>query len=178
MMIREATNTDRQSVLDIERRAFGNNKEAHLVADMLGDPSAEPRLSLLASKGGRDVGHILFTAVTLIGAEAPLTASILAPLAVVAEAQGQGVGGALITRGLQLLKASGVGLVFVLGHPGYYPRHGFQTAGLLGLHAPYPIPEEHADAWMVQALQDGLIGSVAGTVQCAETLSKPEHWRE
>ena len=178
MIIREATNTERQSVLDIERRAFGYDKEAHLVADMLGDPTAEPRLSLLASKNGRDVGHILFTAVTLVGAEAPVTASILAPLAVVPEAQAQGVGGTLITEGLRLLKASGVGLVFVLGHPGYYPRHGFQPAGRLGLHAPYPIPDEQADAWMVQALQDGLIGSITGTVQCAETLSRPEHWRE
>ena len=65
--------------------------------------------------------------------------AILAPLAVVPDAQGQGIGGALIEHGLSLLQRSGVGLVFVLGHPGYYPRHGFEPAGRLGFDAPFPI---------------------------------------
>jgi putative acetyltransferase len=178
MMIREATKDDLNTVLHIERRAFGYDKEAQLVSDLLGAPSAAPKLSLLASMDGSCVGHILFTAVSVRGPESPVTASILAPLAVLPDAQGQGVGGALITEGLRLLKASGVDIVFVLGHPGYYPRHGFQTAGRLGFEAPYPIPEEHADAWMVQALKDGVIGSIAGAVRCADTLDRPEHWRE
>jgi len=37
---------------------------------------------------------------------------------------------------------------------------------------------EHADAWMVQALQPGVIDSVSGRVICADALNKPEHWRE
>jgi TPR repeat protein len=51
-------------------------------------------------------------------------------------------------------------------------------AGKLGYAAPYPIPDEHADAWMVQELTDGAIGAVSGTVICADALNKPEHWRE
>ena len=178
MIIHEATSDELNTVLDIERRAFGHDKEAQLVSDLLSDSSADPTLSLLASINDRCVGHILFTSVTITGSKTPITASILAPLAVLPDAQGQGVGGALIKEGVRLLKASGVDLVFVLGHPGYYPRHGFRTAGRLGIDAPYPIPEEHADAWMVQALTEGVIGSVAGRVQCAETLNRPEHWRE
>jgi putative acetyltransferase len=68
--------------------------------------------------------------------------------------------------------------VFVLGHPEYYPRFGFRPAGALGMDAPYPIPERHADAWMVQALRPGLLGQVRGTVRCADTLNDPRHWRE
>ena len=45
---------------------------------------------------------------------------------------------------------SGVELVFVLGHPDYYPRHGFKPAGALGFEAPYPIPDKNVNAWMVQ----------------------------
>ena len=67
---------------------------------------------------------------------------ILAPLAVLPEAQSTGIGGQLIKEGLNQLKKSGVDLVFVLGHPDYYPRSGFTTAGVLGYEAPYPIPEE------------------------------------
>jgi putative acetyltransferase len=83
-----------------------------------------------------------------------------------------------IEKGLRHLTKTGVDLVFVLGHPEYYPRYGFKPAGHLGFEAPYPIPDEHADAWMVQALRPGVIGSVSGKVRCADELNMPEHWRE
>ncbi|WP_439346591.1 GNAT family N-acetyltransferase [Vacuolonema iberomarrocanum] len=92
--------------------------------------------------------------------------------------QGQGIGGQLIKRGLQWLSASGTDLVFVLGHPGYYPRYGFQPASPLGFEAPYPIPDKDADAWMVQALRPNVIGTVSGKVVCADVLDRPEYWRE
>jgi putative acetyltransferase len=104
--------------------------------------------------------------------------SFLAPLAVIPKFQRQGIGGSLIKKGLQLLSKSGVELVFVLGHPEYYPRHGFTPAGKLGFETPYPIPEKHANAWMVQALRPGIIGSVSGQVVCCDALSTPELWRE
>ena len=66
---------------------------------------------------------------------------ILAPLAVVPEYQGVGVGGELIRHGIEQLKAMGSQTVFVLGHAAYYPRHGFEPcAGDKGYPAPYPIP--------------------------------------
>jgi putative acetyltransferase len=99
-------------------------------------------------------------------------------LAVVPDAQRQGVGGRLIERGLGLLFESGVGLVFLAGHPSYYPRHGFTPAGRLGFVPPFPIPPKDEEAWMVLALRPGLIGSVRGRVACADALNKPEYWRE
>jgi putative acetyltransferase len=99
-------------------------------------------------------------------------------LAVVPDAQNQAIGGKLIGRGLDLLRESGVDLVFVLGHPEYYPRHGFKPAGRLAFEAPYPIPDKNANAWMVQALRPDVIGSVSGKMICADALNKPELWRE
>jgi predicted N-acetyltransferase YhbS len=125
---------------------------------------------------GRIAGHILFTTVRVPGVYQHVRAQILAPLAVLPSRQGRGVGGALIREGLGQLSAADVGLVFVLGHPAYYPRFGFQAAGRLGLTAPYPIPQEHHDAWMVQELVPDLLGVVRGEVSCARTLDSPEHW--
>ena len=178
MRIEQASDSNLQDVLHVERTAFGYDKEAELVRDLLQDPTASPHLSLLAFVDEQAVGHILFTSAQL--EENPDAASIalLAPLAVVTESQNQGVGGELIERGLQVLSESGTDLVFVLGHPGYYPRYGFEPAGRLGFTAPYPIPDENADAWMVQALRPGIIGTVNGKVICADALNKPEHWRE
>ena len=181
MKIKEAAAADLSDVLAVERAAFGKDEGpviADLVTGLLEDPSAEPRLSLLAIEGDRAAGHILFTRIDITGQEDAVNAAILAPLAVRPEIHSQGIGGALVKEGLKRLAVSGVELVFVLGHPGYYPRHGFQTAGTLGFEAPYPIPEKNADAWMVQELQPGFIGRVKGKVACANALDKPEHWRE
>jgi len=174
--IAEATAADLSDVLLVEREAFGGAVEAGLVEELLGDPTAMPRLSLLARVGERPVGHVLFTAVRLRDSARPVSASILAPLAVVPEFQRKGVGGRLTEWGVQRLRDSGVQLVFVLGYPEYYSRHGFEPATPLGLAAPYPISPE--EAWMVRALEPGLLGTVRGTVECAETMSRPEYWRE
>ena len=178
MHIREATDLDLNEVLLVERLAFGQDKEAELVRVLLVDPSAKPFLSLLAFKDDKAVGHILFTTACLTKTQDTALISILAPLAIVPDFQKQGIGGRLIERGLKLLSKSGIDLVFVLGHPEYYSRYGFKPAGYLGFEAPYSIPDEHADAWMVQALRPGVIGSVSGTIMCADALNKPEFWRE
>lgn len=178
MHIREASELDLKDVLLIERLAFGHDKEANLVRDLLDDPSAKPILSLLSFENDRAVGHILFTTARLLDTKDTASIVILAPLAILPDAQRQGIGGKLIEQGLKLLSKSGVDLVFVLGHPEYYPRYGFKPAGQLGFEAPYPIPSEHANAWMLQALRPGVIGSVSGKVICSDALNKPEHWRE
>ncbi|MCF8033414.1 MAG: N-acetyltransferase [Desulfarculaceae bacterium] len=178
MVIRQSVDSEIEEVLRVEREAFGYPKEAELVGELLADPSAQPLYSLLAWDGDEAAGHILFTKANLEGAEPQPSVYLLAPLAVLPGCQNQGLGGKLIGHGLELLKEAGVELVFVLGHPGYYPRHGFAPAGVHGLDAPYPIPPEHADAWMVQELRPGVIGTVRGTVRCARALDRPEHWRE
>jgi putative acetyltransferase len=181
VQIRPTKESDLHDVLLIHKAAFGNEngqEMADLVNGLLIDPSAMPILSLIAIKDNQAIGHILFTKAQIIDSNQSISAVILAPLAVIPAAQSQGVGGQLINEGLKRLSESGVDLVFVLGHPEYYPRHGFKKASILGFDAPYPIPQEHADAWMVQELRSGVIGSVSGKVQCSDVLNQPEHWRE
>ena len=92
--------------------------------------------------------------------------------------QRQGIGGALIKRGLEILSKSGIDLVFVVGHPQYYPRYGFTSASKLGFESTYSIPKEAADARMVKELRSGIIGSVSGKVICCDVMNKPEVWRK
>jgi putative acetyltransferase len=178
MTIRESSEDDLAAVLDVERRAFGQDVEAELVRDLLQDESAVPRLSLLAIEDAKSVGHVLFTAVTIEGAARPVRASILAPLAVVPEAQGRGCGKRLVEEGLDRLARSGVELVFVLGDPDYYGRFGFSPAWRHGLAAPYELPSAYADAWMVTTIGGADRETVSGSARCADALSRPELWRE
>ncbi len=176
MRIVESSAAEADVVRSVERAAFARDDEAALVDALLQDPTAQPSLSLLAFRKDKPVGHVLFTHAVLASASREVAASILAPLAVVPEFQRQGVGRALIERGASLLAASGTQLLFVLGHPAYYMRCGFKPAVPYGLRAPYPIvPEE---AWMVRPLAPSVLGSVTGIIACAESLSKPEYWRE
>jgi putative acetyltransferase len=181
LKIRESTPSDLSDVLKVEGQAFGDDEGPEivdLVRGLLSDPSARPLLSLLAEDNRRALGHILFTKAQIADYTDSVSAVILAPLAVIPEAQSGGIGGQLIKEGLKRLSGSGIALVFVLGHPEYYPRHGFKPAGNLGFEATYPIPEENADAWMVQELQAGVIGRVSGKVICADVLNQPQYWRE
>ncbi len=104
---------------------------------------------------------------------------ILAPLAVKPDYQRQGVGGMLIHAGIERLRAMGSHLVFVLGHLEYYPRHGFiPDAGGQGYPAPFPIPEEFRNYWMVQPVGPTGFGIGKGRITCCEAMNKPEHWRD
>ncbi|RKY21112.1 MAG: GNAT family N-acetyltransferase [Planctomycetota bacterium] len=179
-MVRCATDADRADILGVCESAFGHEEGpeiVELVTALLADETAMPRLSLVAEADRRIVGHVLFSAVQIPSSPRCVPAQILAPLAVSHDQQGEGVGGSLINAGLKQLASSGVALVFVLGHPDYYPKFGFRPAGVLGLEAPYPIPTEHADAWMVQELEAGVIGSVQGRVQCALSLDQARLWQ-
>ena len=174
--IRNTIDTDLDDILHINRVAFGQDEEADLVVDLLEDDSARPLVSLLALNDGKAVGHILFTNIQL-GNDGP-PAAILAPMAVLPGQQKIGIGGRLVRAGLEQLKTSGVALVFVLGWPDYYPRHGFRPAGIQGFDAPYPIAEENAEAWMVLELIPGAIGNTHGKINCADSLNRPELWTE
>ncbi len=181
MVIRETTEADLNAILDVQRSAFGPEEGpeiADLVHALLHDATAAPILSLFAVRDNEPIGHVLFTGARLLGDGPAPPAAILAPLAVVPHEQRRGVGGQLVREGLKRLTEMGIGLVFVLGHPEYYPRHGFRPAGVRGFEAPYPIASEHADAWMVLERRPGLIGRVRGKVLCADALNQPQHWQE
>lgn len=177
--IRETKSEDFDAIMQVEKEAFGYNKEARLVADLLTDSSAEPMVSLLAFYRGQAVGHVLFTRAYFDGQREQPMMHILAPLAVVPAFQRQGIGGLLIKAGIRRLEEMGSSLVFVLGHKEYYPRYGFMPqAERAGYPAPYPIPDEYADCWMVQTVGQVGFGVGKGKIRCSDMLGKPEHWRD
>ena len=181
MKIRKSVESERKEILNIHNQAFGEDKDpeiAKLVDDLLNDITATPILSLVAIENERVIGHILYTKATITQTELAISAQILAPLAIHPDEQKKGIGEKLINEGIRQLRDHGTELVFVLGHPGYYPRCGFSPAGEKGFEAPYPIPEEHAAAWMVQSLNGDALEKAGGKVKCSNVLDEPQHWRE
>ncbi len=181
MEIRKSIESDKPKILKIHTKAFGEEKGpviAKLVNDLFNDETAMPLLSLVAVDNDKLVGHILFTKAVVTKIEKLISAQILAPLAIMPDNQKKGIGEKLIIEGLKQLKESGTELVFVLGHPEYYPRCGFIPAGEQGFEAPYHIPEEHAEAWMIQEINGDALKNNSGKVQCSKVLNEPQHWKE
>jgi putative acetyltransferase len=177
--IRETIADDFAAIMEVEKQAFGYDKEAKLVAELLADETGKPMVSLLAFCNEEPVGHILFTRAYLEEQPEQAMMHILAPLAIKPEYQRQGIGGMLINAGIEKLRAMGSQIVFVLGHKEYYPKYGFiPDAHRLGYPAPYPIADEYADYWMVQPICPTGFEIAKGKIRCCKELNKPEHWRD
>ena len=174
--VRASSAGEKNLIQAIHLNAFGDSEGpiiGQLVSDLLSEAAVD-LLSLVAEDESGICGSIIFTRVSIKGSEHPSEAFILSPLAVLQERHDQGIGSLLMAKGLELLKARGVDLVFVLGDPGYYSRAGFESAEPLGLKAPHPV--DYVDAWMVQELNTGALANTEGLVQCCSSLSSPEHW--
>jgi putative acetyltransferase len=143
----------------VHRAAFGAEDEAHLVDRLRAGGWA--RVSLVAEAEGAVIGHILFSPVSIVGAEASCRGLGLAPMAVLPAHQRRGVGGALIREGLAACRREGVGFVVVIGHPGYYPRFGFRPAGAMRLTNEFGAD----DAFLVLELQAGSLPARGGLVR-------------
>jgi len=159
VIVRAEESQDQQAVRSVNLAAFETAAEANLV-DALRQ-QAHPLVSLVAQVGEEVVGHIMFSPVSLEG-HAELSLMGLAPMAVLPAHHRKGVGSALVRAGLQRCRALGVGAVVVLGHPGYYPRFGFQPSVPFGIASEYDAPPE---AFMVLELQPGYLGGASGTVK-------------
>lgn len=177
MKIRESTSQDHSFIREVHQNAFGQPEGptvSQLAVDILADKTALPILSLVAEERNKIVGNIIFSAVKIEGCEEDISAYILAPLAVVKECQGKGLGKSLIKNGLTTLQERGAELVFVLGDPNYYSRTGFEPVNGYNLKPPYEL--EYPEAWMVLELKQGTLKKAEGVVRCASSLDSPEHW--
>ena len=86
---------------------------------------------------------------------------ILGPMAVALEYQRRGIGSALVGEGLAACRRIRQPVVFVLGHPAFYPRFGFEPAGRHGIRSPWPVAD---DVHMVVELVPGALVGVEGRV--------------
>jgi putative acetyltransferase len=136
MGIRVEEAADWAAIYAIYEAAFGQRAEAELVQQLHDD--GDLILSLMAYDD-RPAGHIAFSPLALRDSS-EVRCCALAPLAVTPPFQKQGIGSALVRRGLARLKDDGYDLVVVLGDPKYYARFGFTPQLARRLKTPYDGP--------------------------------------
>ncbi len=148
--VREERAGDRDAVRAVNLAAFPAADEADLVEALRADPAWIPAFSFVAEIDGRVVGHLLLTRAALVaddGTEQPILT--LAPMAVLPEWQGRGVGSALVRAAVERAAAAGEPLIVVLGHPWFYPKFGFRPARAQGIDPPRPWRDA---SWMALPL--------------------------
>lgn len=166
--IRPERPEDCAAIFDVNARAFPTDAEARLV-DRLRDAGAAT-ISLVAERDGAIVGHVCFSPVRVVAEDGAAYRAIgLAPVAVVPELQKNGIGGALIRAGFEACHAQGEPIVFVLGHPPYYPRFGFVPAAQQGLS--YEGRPAFSPAFFVRELVPGALAGRGGVVSYHEAFA-------
>ena len=166
--IRQESPQDHTAVYELIRAAFASveesdHSEQDLVERLRHSSSFIPELSLVAETGqGEVVGHILLTRIHIINGTQMFPSLAVAPLSVLPSWQRQGIGSTLIREAHQIAETLGYSSAVLLGHPGYYPRFGYQPACRFGIRFPFEAP---VDCCMVVELLPGGLKGVQGKVE-------------
>ena len=160
IVIRDETDSDYDAVHRVNEMAFDRPEEANLV-ELLRD-AVSGLISLVAVNDQDVIGHILFSPVTVNNGHSSFYAIAIGPMAVFPEHQRTGIGSQLVKEGLDRCLRVGENIVFVVGHPRFYPRFGFVPARPLGFECEYSVAD---DVFMVAEIKEGALAGLSGMVR-------------
>jgi predicted N-acetyltransferase YhbS len=169
MIIRRETEADYKFTESVVEEAFkdmefATHDEYLLVQRLRKGNAFIPELSLVAESDNKIVGHILFTRMSIRGSE-DFESLSLAPVSVLPEYQGRGIGSELIRKGLNIAKDLGFESVIVVGHQDYYPKFGFERASKWGIKSSFELPDE---VFMAMELNRDALKGKSGVIKYAE----------
>lgn len=169
MDVRVEDERDVPAVRAVHLAAFGDHGDvvADLVDDLRAAVAKGEGLSLVAEEGDEVVGHLMFTSSLLDAPRRLVSVQVLSPVGVLPAWQRQGIGSAMIRRGLELLVDRAVPVVFLEGSPQYYSRFGFEPGAEQGFRKPsLRIPDAAFQARRLPSYEPWM----TGTLVYAETF--------
>lgn len=164
--LRQENKNDFESVFQLIEKAFekeeySDHKEQFLVERLRNSEAFIPELSIVAEIDNKIVGHILFTKLEIKNDLKSFESLALAPVSVLPEFQGKGIGSKLILYGHEIAKSLDYKSVILLGHQDYYPRFGYELCEKYNIKMPFDVPAENC---MVIALTEDGLKDVNGEV--------------
>jgi putative acetyltransferase len=160
VILREETTRLEAAIRVMHRSVFERDDESKLIDRLRADGLIVA--SVIAEEEGLIVGHVLFSNLRVETQHGNLPAAALAPIGVLAEWRGCGIGSALIHEGMDLCRQRGKSAAIVLGEPRYYSRFGFSSDLVKNLRSPYASA---GDAWMAAELKPDSLHNVYGFVE-------------
>jgi predicted N-acetyltransferase YhbS len=158
---------DFEAVFSLIKKSFeseqtSDHKEQFLVEKLRKSDAFIPELSLVAEIENKIVGHILLSKLKIKNEQNEFASLALAPISVLPEYQGKGIGGMLIKEVHKRAKELGHQSIVLLGHEKYYPKFGYKQADHYGIVLPFDVPKENC---MVFELAENGLDGVSGTVE-------------
>ena len=128
MIIRKESPSDIEAIAQVTEAAFktlaiSNHTEQFIIKALRA--AGALTISLVAEEEGQVVGHVAFSLVTISDGSPGWYG--LGPVSVRPDFQRQGIGQALIRKGLSMLKDLGGQGCVLVGDPNYYQRLGFKN---------------------------------------------------
>ena len=142
---------------------FTNHKEHFLVEKLRKSAAFVPDLSIVAEIQHEIIGYILLTEIKIIGRDNQQTKALaMAPVAVLKEYRGKGIGGKLIEAAHQIARELHYGSVILLGHENYYPKFGYTMTKNYGIELSFGAPDANC---MLIELTENALQNVQGIVE-------------
>lgn len=115
------------------------------------------------------IGHGLLSEVAIIDKDNnSYTGLVLAPLSVVTDFRGQGIGKKILnileTRAQEL----NYPFISILGSPNYYSKFHYVPASQYDIYSPYDVPNE---AFMIKALITEGLAEISGVIKYSEAFN-------
>ncbi len=147
---------DNSAIHNVVLEAFEGRSDEPDLVDLIRD-HGKTIVSFVAEQEGQVIGHILLTRIEL-DPNPGLNCLAIAPLSVLPSYQKEGIGSSLMNEAIAWCKQNGFDVVFLLGHPDYYPRFGFAATH---------IGNEYGatDAFMALELRPGVLSAIEGTAR-------------
>jgi len=123
-------------------------------------PAFVPDLDYVAEFDGKIIGNVMYAKAKIIDDTGKQYEVLeFSPLSVLPEYQNQGVGKALLKHTIEEAKRLGYRAILFFGEPDYYPRLGFQRAGVFNIATAWGA---NFDAFMAMPLYDDALNGISG----------------
>ena len=143
-----------------------------LARDQMGGTAPADLFVFTAWEGETLVGGIVFS--RLVYPEDARVVFVLAPVAVVPDRQGTGIGQKLLAHGLAHLRDAGIDIALTYGDPKYYAKVGFVPITQDFAAAPFDLQYPHG--WLGQSLTAAEMTPLKGPSRCIAALDDPVYW--
>lgn len=165
-IIRQITTEDYSTAYDLIKKAFEtaehrDGDEQDFAVRLRNGVNYIPELDLVAECDGRLIGHIMLTKTYVTRPDGRKYDTLLvAPLSVLLEYRGAGVGSELMEEGLRVALTMGYQSAFLIGDPNYYQRFGYKLTHQYGINHE-SLPAEYV---MTKELVTGALDGIKGLI--------------
>jgi putative acetyltransferase len=161
-----------QTTFSASEGAEEGGRIAVLVARLLSETASNDIHIVAAEREGQLLAAGIFT--RLVFKQDQRIVFILSPFAVAPEHQGKGLGQALLSHGLSVLRDARVDVVMTYGDPAFYSKAGFQPVSETDAVPPFVLTYPHG--WLGQSLTSRPLSALIGPSSCVSALNDPVYW--